>query len=168
MDEKETTPVATVSSDVMPGAKFVDTRPTDLQVFFMLLPSVLGGFASKSADSRSANASAFVCVREALGQCAVMGIMRAVTMCNDGSPLASMMNNQVPLGVQPTASQQPSGHGSMVQQYPNQPGQGQPGSGGVVTQYPNHVPQGGGNGGANGNKGVMIAMFPNNQPPPQL
>src|SRR5271166_5872449 len=128
MDEKESSSQG-MTSEVLPGVKFVDPRPTDLQVFFSLLPTVLGGLASR-ADTRSTNPTAFLIIRECLGQCAVMGTLRATFVCNDGTPLALAAQNQVAMGVQAPVQHQPSGHGSMVQQYPNQPGQGQPGAGG--------------------------------------
>lgn len=187
MDESDKT--AVTASDVLPGVKFQDPRPTDLQVFFSLLPTVLGGLASRQ-DTRSANPTAFIIVRECLGQCAMMGTLRATFVCNDGSPLALPPQGQVPIGVQ--AAQYQSGQhqpgsqgGGVVQQYPNQPGQGQPsqqayaGGGGAVQQYPNQAPppQHGMPFG-DGSKGVMVAMFPNTSPsspqspspgqPPQL
>jgi hypothetical protein len=171
MDEKDKT--AVTASDVLPGVKFQDPRPTDLQVFFSLLPTVLGGLASRS-DTRSANPTAFILIRECLGQCAAMGTLRATFVCNDGSTLALMPQNQVGVGVQAPIQHQPGSQGVMVQQYPNQPGQGQPsqqayaGGGGAVQQYPNQAPppQHGMPFG-DGSKGVMVAMFPNQQPPPQ-
>lgn len=166
MDEKE----SVTASDVLPGVKFQDPRPTDLQVFFSLLPTVLGGLASR-ADTRSTNPTAFLIIRECLGQCAVMGTLRATFVCNDGTPLALSPQNQVAMGVQAPVQHQPSHHGSMVQQYSNQPGQGQPsgGGGGMVQQYPNYpAPQQHGGPMGDGSKGVMVAMFPNGAPPPQL
>jgi hypothetical protein len=169
MDQKE----SPTTSDVLPGVKFTDPRPTDLQVFFTLLPTVLGGLASRS-DTRSANPTAFLIIRECLGQCAAMGTLRSTFVCNDGSPLALMPQGQVAMGVQSPIQHQPGSQGTMVQQYPNQPGAGQPnqgypGGGGVVQQYPNYPPpqqQGAPYG--DGSKGVMVAMFPNGAPPPQL
>lgn len=142
-----------------PGAeRHRDPRPSDIDVFFSLLPGVLGSLAAKSSDSSSANAMAFMMVREALGQCAMMGILRPETRCMDGSPLARM----------PNQASGPVGAAPPVAQYPNQPGMGQPASGGVQ-QYPNWgQPAQGNNGG--GNKGVLVAMYPNNPggQPPQL
>jgi hypothetical protein len=173
MDEKET---STAVSEVLPGVKFVDPRPTDLQVFFSLLPTVLGGLASK-ADTRSTNPTAFLIIRECLGQCAAMGTLRPTFMCNDGTPLALMPQGQVAMGVQ-AAQHQGGGHGTMVQQYPNQPGQGQPvsqgaGGGGMVQQYPNYAPpqqHGSGHGPNPGQTSNIqpIMQFPNGAPPPQL
>jgi hypothetical protein len=151
-------------SEAIPEARYRDPRPSDIEVFYSLLPGVLGSLAAKSSDSRSANAMAFMMVREALGQCAVMGILRPETRCMDGSPLAAM----------PNAGQAPVGTAAPVSMYPNQPGMGQPVQGGVQ-QYPSwgqaqpqpgQPVQGGGNGG--GSKGVLVAMYPNNNPPPQL
>lgn len=171
-DNKAETPLAAG----MPQIQRSDPRPTDLQVFFMLLPSVIGGLAGKN-DIRSTNSTAFVLVREALGQCAVMGTLRASFVCLDGSMLASMPNNAVPMGVQsPVSQQQAGGNGAVVSQYPNQPGQGQPaqsqaGVGGMVSQYPNQPPPTAGNQQPNyngGSRGVMVAQFPNGTTPPQL
>ena len=173
MDEKESVGAGGAEGLVgsMPaGPRFVDPRPTDLQVFFSLLPGVLGGLAAKSADIRSTNSTAFVMVREALGQCAVMGTLRATFVCLDGSLLAAMPNNQVPQGVQ-APIQQSNGSNGGVAQYPNQPGQGQPGVGGMVSQYPNQPPPYAQNQQPNfggGSRGVMVAQFPNGTTPPQL
>jgi hypothetical protein len=178
-DEKDKTPISE-SLGVVAGsaARMTDPRPTDLEIFFQLLPSVIGGLAGKN-DIRSTNSTAFVLVREALGQCAVMGTLRAGFVCLDGSLLASMPNNQAPIGVQQPVSQvQGSGNGYPVAQYPNTPTYGQqqqPGAGGVVSQYPTY--QGGGGPGAapgqqpnygGGSRGVMVAQFPNGTQPPQL
>jgi hypothetical protein len=166
-----------MAADTITGARpMADPRPTDLQIFYSLLPGVLGGFAGKSTDTRSANAMAFALVREALGQCAVMGILRTVTVCNDRSPLATLPQNYAVPGVQQPVQHQ-AGQGSMVTQFPNQPGQGQaassgPGAGGVVSQYPNYVQPQGQPGQqpnyGNGSKGVMVAQFPTGTTPPQL
>jgi len=188
MDEKSTPSGVTergVSEalGVPPSAipRFVDPRPTDLEVFFALLPGVLGGLAAKSNDIRSTNSTAFVMVREALGQCALMGTLRVSFQCLDGSYLVKMPDNQPVPGVQqPISQQQAHGNGVTVAQHPNQPGQGQaaqqPGVGGLVSQYPTQgqpAQHGGGYGGqqpnfAGGSKGVMVAQFPNGTTPPQL
>ncbi|HYX20820.1 MAG TPA: hypothetical protein VFA98_08250 [Thermoanaerobaculia bacterium] len=141
--------------EAAPGAgNLRDPRPSDLEMFYALLPGVLGSLAAKSPDSASANSMALMMVREMLGQCAAMGILRVETRLLDGSPLAKM----------PNQGMAPVGTASPVAQYPNQPGMGQP-AGGGVQQYPNWG-QPAGNGG--GNKGVLVAMYPNNNPPPQL
>jgi hypothetical protein len=145
------------SSDAIPGARYRDTRPSDIEVFYSLLPGVLGSLAAKNFDSRSANSMALIMVREMLGQCAAMGILRLETRCLDGSALAAMPNQgQAPVGTAPP-----------VAQYPNQPGMGQPASGPV--QYPSYggPPANQGNAGG-GTKGVLVAMYPNNGPAPQL
>lgn len=174
MDDKKDT---TMAADTITGARpMADPRPTDLQIFYALLPGALGGFAGKSTDTRSANAMAFALVREALGQCAMMGILRPVTVCNDHSPLATMPQNAMVPGVQQPIQHQPGSHGSVVTQFPNQPGQGQaastgPGPGGVVSQYPNQPPQQAQGQQPNyngGSRGVMVAQFPTGQTPPQL
>jgi hypothetical protein len=151
MDEK-TNPLT--QPEAGPSVERRDPRPSDIEVFYALLPGVLGSLAAKSPDSASANSMALMMVREMLGQCAAMGILRPETRLLDGSPLARMPNQGgMPVGAAPP-----------VAQYPNQPGMGQP-SGGGVQQYPNWG-QPAGNGG--GNKGVLVAMYPNNNPPPQL
>jgi len=167
MDEKQDNIVA---SEAIPGAKFQDPRPTDLQVFYQLLPGVLSGFAGKSVDSRSTISSALGIVREMLGQCVAMGIMRMTIQCNDGSPLAVMPVNGMMASGQPGINT--GNGGGVVQQYPNQ-GNG----GGVVQQYSNY---GGGAGQQyqpQPGRGPMpgqtsniqpIAMFPTGQNPPQL
>lgn len=157
MDEKETMSMG----EEKQTRSIVDPRPTDLAVFFAMIPGVLASYAAKTVDTRSANASAFQCVREALGQCAAMGLLRVGTQCIDGSWLALMPQNPGAVaGVQ-----------GATQQYPNQPGMGMPGAGGVVSQHPTYGTQPGPYGQASqggGNKGVMVAMFPNGAPPPQL
>jgi hypothetical protein len=174
-DEKKTSSSMT---EILSGIKIVDPRPTDLQVFFQILPHILGGWASKSPDIRGANSSGFIQAREALGQLAMMGVLRAGFVCNDRSHLAILPQGAgAPLG-QPAMTSMPSvqgqpmanaspgvapqGGGGMVQQYPTQgygaqgqpaPPAGQPmGGGGMVQQYPTYNPQnvqpGGGAGGA--------------------
>jgi hypothetical protein len=182
MDEKEKPVSEVLGVPTGTAPKFVDPRPSDLEVFFALLPGVIGGLASKGGDLRSINSSAFIVVREALGQCAVMGTLRPTFVCLDGTTLASMPNNMAVPGVQaPVTQQQAQGNGVMVAQHPNQPGQGQaasqPGVGGLVSQYPTHGQpsyHGGGSVGGQqpnfggGSRGVMVAQFPNGTTPPQL
>ena len=161
------------ASDAIPGARFQDPRPTDLEVFYSLLPGVLSGMASKSVDTRSANAMALMIVREMLGQCIAMGIMRMTVQCNDGAPLAVMPtgSQNIPGVSQPIQQQSQPGQGSMVAQYPNQPVGNQPGAGGVVQQYQNYAAPQGPQGGAVPGKMSNIqpvAMFPNGAQPPQL
>ena len=172
MDERNEKTETLTASDAIPGAKFVDPRPSDLDVFYALLPGVLGSLAAKSTDSRSANAMALTMVREALGQCAALGILRVQTQCLDGQLLASLPQNVTPMGVQQPIQHQPGAQGSMVAQYQNHPGQGMPtagtATGGVVQQYPNYAPPTQQGGMPNGNKGVLVAMFPNGTQPPQL
>ena len=67
------------------AARFVDPRPTDVEIFFALLPQVIGGLASKGGDLRFDHfPSAFIVVREALGQCAAMGTLCPTFVCIDG------------------------------------------------------------------------------------
>jgi hypothetical protein len=167
-----------------PGSpsRSLDPRPTDLQVFFMILPGILGGAATKQSDITSALSTAFIFARQALGQCVMMGTVRSSFICNDRSTLAMLPNNQSAPGVQaPISQQQANGNGVMVAQYSNVPGQGQPpvqpsgvGTGGMVSQYPNREPpvqHGGapsGLGAGDGSRGVMVAQFPNGTTPPQI
>jgi hypothetical protein len=166
MEEKKETPETMTASDAIPGARFQDMRPTDIDLFYTLLPGVLSGFAHKSVDGRSANASAIIMVREMLGQCQAMGIMRSTIRCLDGSMLAILPTGmQVPgvPGVSGAVQQQPTqpGGGGMVSQYPNQPG----------TYGAGYAPQGQGQ--AQGpvpgqTRNIQpIMQFPNNAPPPQ-
>lgn len=182
LDERSIADALGVSPPPSAAARFVDPRPTDLEIFFALLPQVIGGLASKGGDLRSINSSAFIVVREALGQCAAMGTLRPTFVCIDGTSLVMMPNNQPIPGVQqPISQQQAQGNGMMVAQHPNQPGQGQaaqqPGAGGLVSQYPTQGQPaqyaGNGMGGqqpnfGNGSRGVMVAQFPNGTTPPQL
>lgn len=128
-------------SEILPGIKITDPRPTDLQVFFQILPHILGGWATKS-DIRGANSSGFIQAREALGQLAMMGVIKAGFVCNDRSRLAIM-----PQGTQAMASAGFESLQPMPMQQPQQ--QGQPpnaaGVGGMVQHYP--TAGGGGYGG---------------------
>jgi hypothetical protein len=157
MDEKHNPLMQPSESDVRR-----DPRPSDIDIFYELLPGVLGALAGKSSDANSATSMALMMVRQMLGQCAMMGILRTETRLMDGSPLAAVTPNmgQGNVGVAPPVSM-----------YPNQPGMGQPAQGAV--QYPNY---GGGQQGGNG-RGPMpgqtsniqpVAMFPNNSQAPQL
>jgi len=172
-EETKTSEVLGAAAGPGPRTAFVDPRPTDLQIFFSLLPMVIGGLAAKQSDIRSTLSTAFVMTREALGQCAVMGTIRVGFVCLDNSMLASMPNNQMAPGVQaPISQQQQAGVGGAVTQYPNQPQPGQqPGGGGMVSQYPNYAQPGGQQQQPNfggGSRGVLVAQFPNGTTPPQL
>jgi hypothetical protein len=150
-----------IQSDAIPDARFRDPRPSDIDIFYSLMPGVLGALAAKSPDANSANAMALMMVREMLGQLAMMGILRPDTRCMDGSPLAAMPNQgRAPVGAAPPVSM-----------YPNQPGMGQ---NGAVQQYPTYGTgpsyNGGGRGPTPGQTSNIqpVAMFPTQSTPPQL
>jgi len=169
-DEQKPSPkTSSAMKEILPGIKMSDPRPSDLEVFFRIMPHILGGWAGKTTDVRSANSSAFIQAREALGQMAMMGVLRASFVCNDRSHLAVM-----PTGGHPQMQSQPMG-----QPIPGQPmAQGQatmPGNGGMTQQYPTNgygpgvqpqaqaQPQ-------NGMVGVggMVQMFPMQQAAPTV
>jgi hypothetical protein len=186
-DEQKTSKRASSSmTEILPGIKMTDPRPTDLEIFFRIMPHILGGWAGKTTDVRSANSSAFIQAREALGQMAMMGVVRASFVCNDRSHLAVM-----PTGGHPQMQQQPQqqgmaqgqpmtspGSGGMTQQYPtngygpgvqpppqsSQAGQGgQVGIGGMVQMFPMHQAAPTVHGAPNfgdGSKGVLTNMYP--------
>ena len=121
-----------------------DALPTDRDVFFMIFPQILGGFAGKTANTRDAISTAFQMAREAVGQCCMMGVARPVTICSDQTMLAIRAHQfQVP-GVQGAVApgRDPTQSGVMVAQYPmnNQNGgvvaHNQPGAGSMVQQFP--------------------------------
>jgi len=169
--------------------KAVDPRPTDLELFFSVLPHAIGSFASKLTDPQSANAMAFLVARQAVGQCITLGLARPTTMCTDGNQLGLVSSAASPMpGVQQPIQHNPATQGVMVAQQPNIPGQGMPvqqgavvvggvGQGGCVGQFPTQqqqmmVPYQGGPLGVstgNGMKAVVTAMFPNDPSmhPPQ-
>src|SRR5271166_2043436 len=90
-EEKRSSPKTSSSmAEILPGIKMTDPRPTDLDIFFRIMPHILGGWAGRTTDVRSANSSAFIQAREALGQMAMMGVLRASFVCNDRSHLAVM------------------------------------------------------------------------------
>lgn len=159
------------SGDIMTGVGQsrpmpADPRKTDLEMFYELLPAIVGGYAGRTVDARSANASALIMTREMIGQCALLGICRLETQCLDGLPLALMPAQHAP---NPNISQPAQQQGAVPfapGQYPNQPGSGMAasgtvqGQGGMVSQQPMYA-----NGGAaprgDGSKGVLVAMYPN-------
>lgn len=135
-----------------------DPRKTDLEMFYEILPHIVGGYAGKSVDARSANASALIMAREMLGQCALLGVCRLTVQCLDGLPLALMPAGQHqanPSVAQP--QQQPTagvayGQGGLVSQQPNPP----------PAQHHGQQPNFG-----DGSRGVLVGQFPNGtQPPP--
>ena len=151
MDEKNN-PLPGIGAP--PQKEYVDPRKTDLELFYELLPSIIGGYAGKSVDARSANASALIMAREMLGQMALLGVCRLTVQCLDGLPLALMPAQQ---------------HNPNVQQPQQAPGAAY-GQGGLVSQQPTQAtqrPQGPQNFG-DGSRGVMVAQFPNGQSPPPL
>ena len=128
-----------------------DSRVTDIDLFFQVLPHILGGCATVAAgsiDRRPAMQNAFLLAREAVGQACTMGLCKPITICSDGSGLALMTTGAF---TAPTApGQQP-----MQQPMTGMGGVGMPGGGGMVAQYPMngqgaHVPSSGG----------MVAQYP--------
>jgi hypothetical protein len=156
-----------------------DTRITDIDLFFQVLPHILGGCAAGAAgaiDTRPAMQKAFLLAREAVGQACTMGICKPVTICSDGSQLSLLptMAFTAPTapGQQPMSNASVPGGGGMVAQYPmNGAAQGsdrQIPAGGMVAQYPMHAgqPQVYGAGGPigqpmdGGTRAVMTRQFP--------
>lgn len=134
-------------------APIVDPRPTDLTVFYDLLSGAISGFAGKSTDTVSAIAMAMSLVREAVGQCIMLGIAKPMTRCNDGTPLGTMPAGRHLAGVQQPVTQQTApgvGTGGMVSQHPTHQGppQGQP-----LQNF------------GDGSRGVMVAQYPNEAQP---
>jgi hypothetical protein len=107
VDESQSKKDTSSMTEILPGIKIVDPRPTDLQVFFQILPHILGGWAAKSPDIRGANSSGFVQAREALGQMAMMGVLRAGFVCNDRSHLAILPQGGGAIGQAMTSQQTP-------------------------------------------------------------
>ncbi len=158
-----------------------DARPTDADVFFSLLPTILGGYIMRGGDARSSLSSAFVAAREAAGHCCAMGVARVATICSDGSHLAVTPQGMNVPGVVGaiSANQDPTQRGVVVAQYATAPNGGiqthggvqAPGPGGMIAQYPTNAPGGGvvqhvgggqiGTPTGNGMRGVVVAMHPN-------
>jgi hypothetical protein len=150
-----------------------DTRITDIDFFFQVLPQILGGCASGAAasiDTRPVMQKAFILAREAVGQACTMGLCKPITVLSDGSQLALLPTGAYTAPAAP--SQQPMvqsmpGGGGMVAQYPmNSPQGGQIPAGGMVAQYPMNVDPVYGGGGAigqptdGGMRAVMTRQFP--------
>lgn len=76
----------------------VDNRPSDVDVFLGLLPTLVGSFAGKNSDPKSCCDLAINLARQTLGGLCQLGICRAQAWCTDGQPLA--------LGLPPVQQQQ--------------------------------------------------------------
>lgn len=163
-----------VESKEIPGARYLDPRKTDLELFYALLPGISAGLSGKNGDTRSSNAMALVQVRELIGQCVFLGVCRPTMTALDGAPLA-LMPNGAPLAAGGQSVAQPGPQGSMVAQYPNMPGQGMAVAG-TVQQHPNYSPPAQAQGGYTSRAPVPgqtsniqpVAMFPTGAQPPQL
>jgi len=154
-----------------------DSRVTDIDLFWQIIPHILGGCATNMIDTRPAMQKAFQFARETIGQACTMGLCKPVTVLSDGSQLAMMPSMH---GVPPPQQAQPAatpGSGGMVMQYPmnghgaamvGPPQTGIP-AGGMVAQYPMNMdsPAVYAGGGApigqtmdGGVKAVMTRQFP--------
>jgi hypothetical protein len=139
-------------TEALEEVKRTDPRKTDLELFYELLPSIAGAVTTKGLDISSNVAMSLGVVREILGQCAVLGVIRPTIMCNDKQPLAIAIPGAAAIG-QPSPQQQ-GGHfggGGLVEQYPTQQR-----GGGVQRQQANY---------GDGSRGVLVDMFPNPTPP---
>ena len=101
----------------------VDTRPTDVEVFLGLLPTIVGSYAVKNDSPKTTSDLAIHLARQTLGGLVQLGICRATTWCSDNQPLALGLPG-VAAGSQPAAG-------------PAQIGQGGNRLSGVAAHYPN-------------------------------
>jgi hypothetical protein len=102
--------------------------PTDVELFFRVIPGIVGGLAGKLIDGRSTNACAFGIARELVGQACSMGICRATCQLSDHTFLGTMTQPASVPGVAGpmTARQDMTNRGVMVQEFPTPGAQAQP------------------------------------------
>jgi hypothetical protein len=107
------------------------SRPSDVEVFLQYLPNLVGSFAAKYNDARSASDLAIGVTRETVGSLAQIGFCEMTLRCRDGRPLALLPEGPaqpvaVPtFGAMPTMGSHNLGNGTnrqgaMVAQWSNQ------------------------------------------------
>lgn len=92
------------------------TKPTDVDAFLNLLPNLVGSFASKHNDPKTASDLAINLAREETAHMVAIGQCTPTTVCRDGRPLAlypGAQNPQSPFGLGSGQSRQ----GAMVAQF---------------------------------------------------
>ena len=66
-------------------------RPvSDIDAFFLLLPSCVGGYISKYSDTKTITDLAIALARETAGRLVTLGVCNRAMMCSDELPLAAM------------------------------------------------------------------------------
>lgn len=93
-------------------------RRTDVDTFLGLLPNLVGSFASKHNEPKTASDLAIALAREETAHLAQMGCCEVQTMCLDGRPLALFPNQmqENPLSLGSGRNKQ----GAVVAQFENQ------------------------------------------------
>jgi len=74
------------------NSKTYTRQRTDVDTFLGLLPNLVGAFASKHNEPKTASDLAIQLAREETAHMVQMGCCEAVTMCRDGRPLALSPN----------------------------------------------------------------------------
>ena len=105
-------------------------KASDAEVFFDVLPQLVGSFAMKHNEAVTAANLAISLARETAGQLAILGVCDQETYCTDGLPLALTQ------GIQPAAN--PSGIPRNVTQ---NLGNGHSRQGAMVAHFPNENTQ---------------------------
>jgi hypothetical protein len=93
--------------------------PSDIETFLSMLPLLVGSFASKHGDPKTASDLAINLAREETAHLVMNGCAIPTLVCNDGRPLALF-----PGAAAPGSAQNPIGsqnkQGAMVAQFDNQ------------------------------------------------
>jgi hypothetical protein len=101
-------------------------KPSDVEIFLNVLPNLVGSFAAKHNDARTATDLAINLARETTGQLAALGVCDPTSMCLDGLPLAIIGGRPTvnPSGIPQNLGQGlgngRSRQGAMVAQFENQ------------------------------------------------
>jgi hypothetical protein len=103
-------------------------KPSDVEVFLGVLPNLVGSFAAKHNDARSATDLAIDLARQTTGQLVLLGVCDQSTMCRDNRPLALVPG-------QPVAD--PSNIPSNIPTNPVGLGNGHSRQGAMVAQFRN-------------------------------
>ena len=105
---------------VAPAVPTEKLSPSDVETFLSMLPLLVGSFASKHGDPKTASDLAINLAREETAHLVSSGCARPTLICNDGRPLALFPGTAAPGSAQNPIGNQSGKQGQMVAHFDNQ------------------------------------------------
>ena len=87
-DKQQQSPGGNVGGGGYEAAAPMDTRPSDVEVFLDMLPTLVGSYAAHNNDPKTVSDLAINLARQTTGGLVQLGVCRATAWCTDNRPLA--------------------------------------------------------------------------------